>query len=110
MPEAVQSSNVQRFKTCEQQEWVWTAYYDHPLSAAEESCRSAPEEAINYAPYTEASLKAEIATRFTRGLPGAKQVVAGLLSVPPLWVVARNLLARIDNRPGRLYSFVAYRP
>lgn len=102
MPEAVQSGKVQRFKTCEQQEWMWAAYYDHPLTAA--------EEVINYAPYTEASLKAEIATRFTRGLPGAKQVVAGLLSVPPLWVVARNLLARIDNRPGRLYSFVAHRP
>ena len=68
------------------------------------------ESAINYAPYTETSLRAEIATRFTRGLPGAKQAVAGLLSVPPLWALARSVLARIDNRPGRLYSFVAHRP
>jgi SAM-dependent methyltransferase len=68
------------------------------------------ESAINYAPYTEASLKAEIAARLVRGLPGARQLAAGLLAVPLLWGVARNVLERVDNRPGRLYSFVAHRP
>ena len=68
------------------------------------------ESAINYAPYTEASLKAEIALRISRGLPGAKHLLAGLLGVPPLWAVARRLLERVDHRPGRLYSFVARRP
>lgn len=68
------------------------------------------ESAINYAPYTEASLRAELAARISRGLPGAKQLIAGLLGLPPLWAVARRLLERIDHRPGRLYSFVAQRP
>ena len=68
------------------------------------------ESAINYAPYTEVSLRAELAQRISRGLPGAKQLVAGLLGVPPLWAMARRMLARVDHRPGRLYSFIAHRP
>jgi len=68
------------------------------------------ESAINYAPYTEASLKAELAQRSSRGLPGLKQLIAGLLAVPQLWVVARSLLNAFDRRPGRLYSFVASKP
>ena len=68
------------------------------------------ESAINYAPYTEVSLRAELAARISRGLPGAKQLVAGLLGLPPLWAVARRVLERVDHRPGRLYSFVAVRP
>lgn len=68
------------------------------------------ESAINYAPYTEASLRAELASRISRGLPGAKQLVAGLLGVPLLWAVARRVLERVDHRPGRLYSFIAQRP
>lgn len=68
------------------------------------------ESAINFAPYTVASLRAEVATRVSRGLPGVKQLVAGLLGVPPLWAVARRLLQGVDHRPGRLYSFVAVRP
>ena len=68
------------------------------------------ESAINYAPYTEVSLRTELAARISRGLPGAKQLVAGLLGLPPLWAVARRLLERIDHRPGRLYSFIAERP
>lgn len=68
------------------------------------------DSAINYAPYTEASLKVELATRISRGLPGAKQLIAGLLGVPKLWAVARRVLGRVDHRPGRLYSFIAQRP
>lgn len=68
------------------------------------------ESAINYAPYTEVSLRAELAARISHGLPGVKQLVAGLLGLPPLWTVARDLLKRFDHRPGRLYSFVAVRP
>lgn len=68
------------------------------------------ESAINYAPYTEAGLRAELAARISRGFPGAKQLVAGLLGVPPLWAVARRVLERVDHRPGRLYSFIAQRP
>ena len=68
------------------------------------------ESAINYAPYTDASLRAELATRVARGLPGLKKLVAGLLSLPMLWALARRILARLDHRPGRLYSFIAQRP
>jgi len=66
--------------------------------------------AINYAPYTAANLRAELAARFTRQFPAAKQLVAGLMGVKPLWAVARRVLGRIDHRPGRLYSFIARRP
>ena len=68
------------------------------------------ESAINYAPYTEASLRAELAARIARRLPGTKGLVASLLGLPPLWAVARRVLGRIDHRPGRLYSFIAQRP
>jgi SAM-dependent methyltransferase len=68
------------------------------------------ESVINYAPYTEASLKEELAARITRRFPGAKGLVAGLLGQAPLWAVARRVLGRIDRRPGRLYSFIAQRP
>ena len=68
------------------------------------------ESAINYAPYTDASLRAELATRVARGLPGLKKLVAGLLRLPMLWALARRILARLDHRPGRLYSFIAQRP
>jgi 2-polyprenyl-3-methyl-5-hydroxy-6-metoxy-1,4-benzoquinol methylase len=68
------------------------------------------ESAINYAPYTQDSLRAELATRIARKLPGTKRLVAGLLSVPILWAMARRILGYVDHRPGRLYSFVAQRP
>ena len=75
------------------------------------SCVLAPfESAINFAPYTEASLRVEIAARISRRFPAAKQLLAALLGVTPLWNIARRVLARIDHRPGRLYSFVAQRP
>ena len=68
------------------------------------------ESAINFAPYTLASLRAELATRVTRGLPGLKQLVQWALALPPIWALARRVLARFDHRPGRLYSFIAQRP
>jgi SAM-dependent methyltransferase len=68
------------------------------------------ESAINYAPYTKASLRTELVARISRRIPGAKQLVAGLLGLPPLWAVARRVLERVDHRPGRLYSFIARRP
>jgi len=68
------------------------------------------DSAINYSPYTGASLRDELAARITRQLPVAKRLVAGLLGLPPLWAVARRVLGRVDHRPGRLYSFIAQRP
>lgn len=68
------------------------------------------ESAINFAPYTEASLKAELAARLSRGVPGLRQLAQALLALPPLWALGRRVLQRVDHRPGRLYSFVARRP
>lgn len=68
------------------------------------------ESAINYAPYTLATLQAEIATRISRPLPSIKPLVAMLLRVPFLWAIARRVLQCVDHRPGRLYSFIAHRP
>lgn len=65
---------------------------------------------INFAPYTLQSLQTELAQRASRGLPGFKQLVRGALAVPAVWSIAKHLLARIDHRPGRLYSFIADRP
>ena len=62
--------------------------------------------AINYAPYDLASLKLEIASRF--GL--ASKVIHSILKNRIIWRLARILISISDNRPGRLYSFVAYKP
>lgn len=64
------------------------------------------ESPINHAPLTRAGLKDEIAAR----LGGAGGLVRPLLDAPGVWPFARAALTRIDNRPGRLYSFVCDRP
>lgn len=61
---------------------------------------------INFAPYRFNSLQQAIAAKFG---PLAS-VVRGLLKVPGVWPLARNLLVASDRRPGRLYSFVASKP
>ncbi len=59
------------------------------------------DSSINFSPRTLHSLQEEIAQR----LPFRKAVM-WLLAMPPVWRLVRALLRRIDNRPGRLYSFV----
>lgn len=61
---------------------------------------------INFAPYRLDSLQQAIAAKFG---PLAC-LVRGLLKVPGVWPLARNLLVASDRRPGRLYSFVASKP
>lgn len=58
---------------------------------------------INFAPYTLDLLQKEL----TAKLPLGGAFVRGLLRLPVVWRIARVLLRAIDNRPGRLYSFVA---
>jgi SAM-dependent methyltransferase len=65
---------------------------------------------LNYAPYNLITLKAEVARRMGRGIPGIGRMVNILLNLPGVWLLARKVLNRFDNRPGRLYSFVATRP
>jgi SAM-dependent methyltransferase len=62
---------------------------------------------INYAPYTEQTLKDAIADRLGLALRGMLRCA---LNLPGLWSVARRTLSWVDHRPGRLYSFVCTRP
>ena len=62
---------------------------------------------VNYAPYTLTSLKAELAARISRGIRIVDGFVAFLLDLPGVWPLARRVLALLDRRPGRLYSFIA---
>ena len=64
---------------------------------------------INYAPYTRAGLRTELARRAGR-LPGGAWLVERLLRAPGLERRLLGLLTRLDSRPGRLYSFVCVRP
>jgi SAM-dependent methyltransferase len=64
---------------------------------------------INYAPYTEQTLKDAIADRMS-GRLAMRGVLRRALSLPGLWFLARRTFSWVDRRPGRLYSFVCTRP
>jgi len=64
---------------------------------------------INYAPYTEQTLKEVIADRLGGAL-AMRGVLRRALSRPGLWSFASRTLSWVDRRPGRLYSFVCTRP
>jgi SAM-dependent methyltransferase len=74
------------------------------------ACLGPFDSPMNYSPRTAAELSVEIAQRLTRGIPGLKAAVASSLATGPVWNLAARLLSRVDRRPGRLYSFIAYRP
>jgi SAM-dependent methyltransferase len=75
-----------------------------------ESVISPFESAINYAPYTEVSLREAVAARASRRLPGVQWFLTAVLRMPLIWWAIRRLLRFVDHRPGRLYSFIAQRP
>jgi SAM-dependent methyltransferase len=62
---------------------------------------------INFAPYSLKSLQQEIALRISRYLPYSANISVQLMSVPLIWQIVRRILNLFDNRPGRLYSFIA---
>lgn len=64
---------------------------------------------VNYAPYTRDSLCREIAHRVGTRLPGLQGIVHSALSIPVVWSLSARLLNRLDQRPGRLLSFVAHK-
>jgi len=64
---------------------------------------------LNFAPYSLDSLKDELARRLGLRIPAVSRGVRALLDLPGSWVLARSVLEKLDNRPGRLYSFVAER-
>ena len=63
---------------------------------------------INFAPLTRKTLAAAVADRIPDFL-GARRIARWLLRSRPIMALAVTLLGRVDNRPGRLYSFVADR-
>jgi len=65
------------------------------------------ESEMNYGPSTTVEMKMEIAIRLVRLLPLSKETIFKALQNPFLWSLLLPILKRIDNRPGRLYSFVA---
>ncbi len=62
---------------------------------------------INFAPYTLTSIKKELARRAGLRVPGLERVLLTFLGLPGMWPLTRWILERVDQRPGRLYSFVA---
>jgi SAM-dependent methyltransferase len=64
---------------------------------------------INFAPYTEQTLKDVIADRLG-GAFAVRGLLRRALAQPALWSLASRTASRFDHRPGRLYSFVCIRP
>jgi SAM-dependent methyltransferase len=67
------------------------------------------ESPINYAPLTRETLADGIAGQLP-DLPGCRRIARRLLRSPSFMTATLRLLRRVDNRPGRLYSFIADRP
>jgi SAM-dependent methyltransferase len=68
------------------------------------------DSVMNTAPLNENRLQREIGRRVGRHVPGAAACIAGLFRIPGVWPLARTAMSLADNRPGRLYSFMAVRP
>jgi len=86
-------------------------YKDAILSAGFkiESVLRPLESVINFAPYSEETLKDAIADQMGR-LPAIRGMIRGAMNQPGMWSIARKVLSYVDQRPGRLYSFVCTRP
>lgn len=64
------------------------------------------ESSINFSPYTEMQLRIEIANRLSNSVPNLRGLAERILTTDSLWSIIRPILDHLDNRPGRLYSFV----
>ncbi|MGO9934854.1 MAG: class I SAM-dependent methyltransferase [Steroidobacteraceae bacterium] len=65
---------------------------------------------INFAPHSIDGLQHELARRGSLGVPMIAAMWRRLMRSKLLWTGAQPLLEFLDNRPGRLYSFVARKP
>ena len=65
--------------------------------------------AINYAPRSRAQVRSEVAQRIARGIRPLQAMVGAAISLPPVWRALVGAAERFDERPGRLYTFVADR-
>ena len=72
-----------------------------------QACLGPLESVINYAPFSEDSLCQEIGER-AAVVPGGR-LLAALLLARPWRRLALKILSALDNRPGRLYTFVCRR-
>ncbi|WP_348257845.1 class I SAM-dependent methyltransferase [Rhizobium sp. CF142] len=68
------------------------------------------ESEINFAPYTRNELKRELGARVEAKLPLVGGAASAILRFDPVWTVLSRIARVFDNRPGRLYSFIATRP
>jgi len=68
------------------------------------------DSVMNTAPHNQDSLQRELARRLGRHVPAVSACIAGLLRMPGAWSLVRAAISLADNRPGRLYSFIAVRP
>lgn len=66
------------------------------------------DSAINYAPYTRASLRGEMQRRL--GCLPMGIIVAQCLNLEWIMNVSLAVLSCVDRRPGRLYSFICSKP
>lgn len=64
---------------------------------------------INLYPHSLDDVKAVVARRAGLGIPLLQRVVAAVIGSPPIWWLVLRAIEAVDNRPGRLYSFVARR-
>ncbi|MBW9051546.1 class I SAM-dependent methyltransferase [Rhizobium mesosinicum] len=68
------------------------------------------ESEINFAPYTKNELKRELGARIAARLPFVGGAASSIVRFGPVWAVLSRIAQAFDNRPGRLYSFIATRP
>lgn len=65
---------------------------------------------INIHPYSLPELQDELAGRASGGNRLLRRVVRASINNPFIWLVMLRVIELVDNRPGRLYSFIARRP
>jgi SAM-dependent methyltransferase len=65
---------------------------------------------INFAPHSLGSLQLELANRASFGTPTLAALWQRLMRSKLGWAASLKLLELLDNRPGRLYSFIARKP
>jgi ubiquinone/menaquinone biosynthesis C-methylase UbiE len=66
------------------------------------------DSVINYAPYTKETLKKELQERFQKFPAGS--LISNLLLNTYSFDILLSILSRVDQRPGRLLSFVGTKP
>jgi len=65
------------------------------------------DSVINYAPYKLNTLAEAISERLAN-IPGGR-LFARLITVPMVFPLLLRIMSRLDNRPGRLFSFICYK-